>query len=263
MADLEISRRQAVQSIRLNRPGKKNSLTDGMYRDIAAALMHADQDEAVAAVVIEAEGPDFCSGNDLAGLRDLAAGAVTLDQLHTNHFLTALRGFGKPLLASVTGRAIGVGATLLLHCDVVHAAHDSSLRFPFVTMGLVPEAGCAYFLPARIGYARAYALLCLGEAISGHEAASIGLVTASFPANEVRAQIHGAAARLAAQSAGALRATKALMRDQTAIAAAMQADQAAMLARLASPEISQHMRNLCLPQSPRERDGRQASGPEF
>jgi len=244
MAEIEVTRQHAVQTIRLNRPAAKNALVDSMYRDIATALVHAEQDCDVAAVLIEAEGPDFCAGNDVAGLRDLASGTVTLEQTHTNHFLTALSSFGKPLLAGVTGRAIGVGATLLLHCDVVHAAHDATLSFPFVTMALVPEAGSAYLLPARIGYARAYALLCLGDRISGRDAAAMGLVTASFPADEVQTHIRDAAKRLASGSVGALRATKALMRDQNALTAAMAADQGAFLARLATPEVSQRMRSL-------------------
>ncbi len=244
MADLDITHSGAILTIRLNRPAKKNALTDGMYRDIAAALVHADHSAEVAVVVIQAEGPDFCAGNDVAALRDLASGAVSLDDLHTNQFLTALSTFGKPLLAGVTGRAIGVGATLLLHCDVVHAAHDARLSFPFVNMALVPEAGSAWLLPARIGYARAYALLCLGDSISGQDAAAIGLITASFPAERVHEEIGPAAVRLAAKSTGALRATKALMRDQKALGAAMAADQSAFLARLATAEVSHLMRKL-------------------
>ncbi len=244
MADLDITHNGAILTIRLNRPAKKNALTDGMYRDIAAALVHADHSAEVAVVVIQAEGPDFCAGNDVAALRDLASGAVSLDDLHTNQFLTALSTFGKPLLAGVTGRAIGVGATLLLHCDVVHAAHDARLSFPFVNMALVPEAGSAWLLPARIGYARAYALLCLGDSISGQDAAAIGLITASFPAERVHEEIGAAAVRLAAKSTDALRATKALMRDQNALRAAMAADQAAFLARLATAEVSHLMRKL-------------------
>jgi enoyl-CoA hydratase/carnithine racemase len=183
----------------------------------------------------------------MAALRDLASGTVSLGDLHTNQFLTALSTFGKPLLAAVTGRAIGVGATLLLHCDVVYAAHDARFSFPFVNMALVPEAGSAYLLPARIGYPRAYALFCLGEAISGQDAAAVGLITGSFPADQVQARIGAAAAQLAAKSSDALRATKALMRDHKALAAAMAADQAAFLARLATPEVSELLRRLLAP----------------
>jgi enoyl-CoA hydratase/carnithine racemase len=114
-------------------------------------------------------------------------------------------------------------------------------------MALVPEAGSAWLMPARIGYARAYALLCLGEPISGKDAAAIGLLTSSFPAEQVHAEIIAAALRLAGKSPDALRATKALMRDQKALAAAMAEDKAAFLARVATPEVSERMRVLLAP----------------
>jgi len=119
----------------------------------------------------------------------------------------------------------------------VFAAHDARLSFPFVDMALVPEAGSAYLLPARIGYARAYALLCLSDPISGQDAAAIGLLTASFPAAEVSGRIAEAAARLAAKSGAALREAKILMRDHEAIAAAMRDDQRAFLTRLGAAEV--------------------------
>jgi enoyl-CoA hydratase/carnithine racemase len=215
-----------------------------MYRDMAAALSEADRDPAVAALVLEGAGADFCAGNDIATLRALACGEIGLGDLHTNEFLVALGSFGKPLLAGVTGRAIGVGATMLLHCDIVIVAHDAHLSFPFADMGLVPEAGSAYLLPARIGYARAYALLCLSEPVSGQDAAAIGLVTASFPAAEVGARVAATAARLAAKSGAALRETKLLMRDREAIAAAMRDDQRAFLARLGDAEVVRWMQGF-------------------
>ena len=244
MAELECARHGSVLTLRFNRAEKKNALTDAMYRDIAAALSDADQDPAVAAVVLEGAGADFCAGNDIAMLQALACGEVVLDDLHTNEFLIALSSFRKPLLAGVSGRAIGIGATMLLHCDVVLVAHDARLSFPFVDMALVPEAGSAYLLPARIGYARAYALLCLSDPISGQDAAAIGLVTASFPAAEIGPRIAAVAARLAAKSGAALRETKTLMRDREAISAAMQDDQKAFLARLGDAEVTALMRGF-------------------
>ena len=244
MAELEYARHGPVLTLRFNRAEKKNALTDAMYRDIATALSDADHDPAVAAVVLEGVGVDFCAGSDIATLQALARGEVGLGDLHTNEFLIAISGFRKPLLAGVTGRAIGIGATMLLHCDVVIVAHDAQLSFPFVDMALIPEAGSAYLLPARIGYARAYALLCLSDAISGEDAAKIGLVTASFPATEIGPRIAAVAARLAAKSASALRETKTLMRDRKAIFAAMQDDQRAFLARLGDGEAIALMRGL-------------------
>jgi enoyl-CoA hydratase/carnithine racemase len=244
LAELECARHGAVLTVRLNRAEKKNALTDAMYRDIATALTDADQDPAVAAVVLEGAGADFCAGNDIATLQALACGEVGLGDLHTTEFLGALNSFRKPLLAGVTGRAIGIGATMLLHCDVVLVAKDARLSFPFVDMALVPEAGSAYLLPARIGYARAYALLCLSDPISGEDAAAIGLVTASFPAAEIGSRIAAVAARLVAKSGTALRETKTLMRDREAISAAMQDDQKAFLARFRDTDVMELLRGF-------------------
>lgn len=232
MADIEVTQIGAVQRILLNRPEKKNALTDSMQRMIADALLAADADESVAVSVIEAEGGDFCAGNDLGMIKDMASGAVSVDDLAVDHFLGALSGHGKPLLAAVRGRAIGVGATLLLHCDVVIAAQDARLSFPFVDLSLVPEAASTYLLPAMVGYARAYALLCMTEAVSGEQAAAIGLITLSVPGGELDAAISECAKRLAAKPASALRATKQLMKDGDAIAVALARDRALFIEQL-------------------------------
>jgi enoyl-CoA hydratase/carnithine racemase len=218
--------------LRLNRPQKKNALTDAMQRQIADALDRADRDPEVAVAVIEGEGRDFCAGNDLGLIADMASGTLSVDDLAVDDFLGALSGFDNPLVAGVQGRAIGVGATLLLHCDVVVAAHDSRLSFPFVDISLVPEAGSGFLLPARIGYARAYALLCLAEPVSRREAAAMGLITRSVEAADLAAGLRDVAARLAAKPGQALRATKALMKDKAAIAAALAADRAIFLEQI-------------------------------
>lgn len=232
MSDIEVNHHAAILKIRLSRPAKKNALTDSMQRSIADALRSADTDPAVAVVLIEAQGSDFCAGNDLSMIADMASGVTSVDDLAVDHFLGALSGFGKPLIAAVRGRAIGVGATMLLHCDVVIAAHDCRISFPFVDLSLVPEAASTYLLPASVGYARAYALLCMTEPMSGAEAAAAGMVTRSVDDDELDAAVDAVAARLAQKPASALRATKMLMKNSDAIAATLSRDKAMFIEQL-------------------------------
>lgn len=231
-ADLEIKRESAFLRILLNRPAKKNALTDEMQRMIADVLNAADADPAISAAIIEAAGDDFCAGNDLSMIADMASGKVSVDDLSSDLFLGALSGFGKPLLAGVRGRAIGVGATMLLHCDVVIAAHDSRLIFNFVDLSLVPEAAATFLVPDRIGYARAYALLCSTEPMAGADAAAAGLITRSVESADLDQAVAAAAARLAAKPASALRATKRLMKNHAAIADALARDRAMFIEQL-------------------------------
>ncbi len=239
MADIEIRRDGSIAFLRLSRPGKKNALTNAMHWTIAEALNDADADAAVKALVIEAEGPDFCAGNDLAMMADMASGKLPADELASDDFLAALSGFGKPLLAAVRGRAIGVGATLLMHCDVVVVAQDSRLTFPFVDLSVVPEAASTYLVPARIGYARAYSLLCLCEPVTGADAAEWGLVTRSVESADVDDVARDLALRLAGKPASALRATKVLMKDRDAIERALASDKEAFLRQIGLQQLGQ------------------------
>jgi enoyl-CoA hydratase/carnithine racemase len=139
-------------------------------------------------------------------------------------------------VAAVKGVAIGIGATLLLHCDLVYVAEDARLSTPFVDLALAPEAGSSLLLPARIGHARAFAMFALGEALDGRAAAALGLANAALPADEVDARARQAAHRLAARPPGALLQTKRLMRDAAAIAAVMDVELEVFSQRLTSPE---------------------------
>lgn len=232
MSGIDVSQQGEIRTLRLARPEKKNALTDAMMREIGTALRDADADAGVRAVVIEAEGPDFCAGNDLGLIQDMASGRIAMDDLSSDHFLDGLSQFEKPLLCGVRGRAIGVGATMLLHCDLVCVAHDATLHFPFVNLSLVPEAASTYLLPARVGYARAYALLCLADRISGREAAAAGLVTVSVESNALSETVRSMANRLAAISPTALRETKRLMKDSEKIAAALARDKRAFIEQI-------------------------------
>lgn len=238
MTDVRIERAGGVATITFARPEKKNAITNAMYGIIADTLEAAAEDDEVRAVMFAGEGDDFTSGNDISMFAAVAAGQANIDESHVRRFLTALSTFPKPLVAAVTGRAIGVGVTMLLHCDLVYVADDARLILPFIDLGVVPEAGSSRLLPARIGHVRAFALFALGEAMDGAEAVALGIANAALPAPGVRDAAAQAAAILAAKPAGAVAATKKLMRDAAAVAAAIEADDVAFVARLATPEAA-------------------------
>ena len=231
-----------VLRITLARPEKKNSLTQPMYTELANALTRAETDASVRVVLLEAEGDAFTAGNDLGDFAAVASGKLDRNAMTTVQFLDALAHARKPLVAAVNGLAVGIGVTMLLHCDLVFVADDAKLSTPFVNLALVPEAASSVLLQARIGYARAYAMFALGEPIDGRTAASIGLANASLPASEVRGAALAAAKKLASKPLGALQATKQLMRDGAAIAAVMKKESEIFGARLSSPETAEALR---------------------
>jgi len=238
MSDIRIAVADGVMIITLDRPAKKNAITDAMYGAMAAAFQEAAGDAAIRVVLIEGEGPDFCAGNDIGMFAASAQGDFDLVSSSTDPFLTALSTCSKPLVAAVTGRAIGIGTSMLLHCDLVYVADDAQLATPFIDLGLVPEAASARLMPARIGHVRAFALFALGDWIGGAEAVALGIANRALPAAEVRAAALEAAWALARKPASALAATKALMRDDAAIATALAADREAFLTQLATPEAA-------------------------
>jgi enoyl-CoA hydratase/carnithine racemase len=237
MPGVRIETADRVMVITLDRASKKNAITDEMYGEIAGALTHAAADDEVRVVVLAGDGPDFCAGNDISMFAD-SAGSQDIATSNVGPFLTALSTFPKPIVAIVTGRAIGVGATMLLHCDLVYVASDAQLILPFVNLGLVPEAGSAWLLPQRIGHVRAFALMALGERLSGVAAVSLGLANVAAPTAELLPAAMAAARTLADKSPSALAATKRLMRDAGAIETAIAADREALLIQLAKPEAA-------------------------
>jgi enoyl-CoA hydratase/carnithine racemase len=188
-------------------------------------------------LLLSGEGADFSAGNDLADFAaESAAGSrgagAALDFLH------ALNRFDKPVVAAVEGRAIGIGATLLLHCDVVIAARDARLSVPFVDLGLTPEAASSLLLPARVGHARASAMLALGRAIDGQTAADWGLVTDAVEPGAALAAARDAALTLAGKPGTALAVTKRLMRESEALARRIDDEARLFAERLMSPEAA-------------------------
>ncbi len=223
-----------VLELRFNRPDKKNAILGGMYDALTAALHDATARPEVRAVLIAAEGDTFTAGNDIGDFLAMSGG---LREAPPAVFIRALAAFGKPLAAAVQGPAVGVGTTLLLHCDLVYASPAATFSTPFVDLGLVPEAGSSLLLPARIGHARAAALLMLGESLDAPAALAAGLLTGIVPVDELLAHVRAKAAKLAAKPVGALAATRALMRgDPAAMQARIREEEEAFGHALASPE---------------------------
>jgi enoyl-CoA hydratase/carnithine racemase len=206
-----------VLTLTLSRPDKQNALTSAMYAELADRLAHAEIDDQVRVVLLRGAGRSFTAGNDLEEFAAVASDDDAAGDQEVQRFLGALARANKPLVAAVHGRAVGVGTTMLLHCDLVYIADDALLSTPFVDLGLTPEAASSWLLPARIGHARAYAMFALGQTIDGVTAAAWGLATAAVPASTVQAVARRAAEQLTLRPAGALSATKALMRDVQAL----------------------------------------------
>jgi len=232
--EILIHEADGVLELRFNRPEKKNAITGAMYDALTAALADAAARPAVRAVLITGEGDIFTAGNDI---KDFLAMSGGLTGTSAGQFIRAAATFGKPLVAAVNGPAIGIGTTLLLHCDLVYASPEARLSVPFVDLGLVPEAGSSVLMPARIGTARASALLMLGEPMDAEAAHAAGLVTALVPAAELREHARAKARKLAAKPPAALAATRALMRgDPGALLAQMDRESAAFAHALQGAE---------------------------
>jgi enoyl-CoA hydratase/carnithine racemase len=212
-----------VLTLTFNRLDKKNSITAAMYAALADALAAARDDAAVRAVVIQGHELIFSAGNDLADfLNDPPAGA----DAPVWRFLHGLRSFPKPLVAAVCGAAVGIGTTLLLHCDLVYAGDNAKFSLPFVNLGLCPEAASSLLLPARLGHVRAAEALLLGEPFGAEQATEWGLVNRILPPGEVNNFAQAQARRLADKPQSALVATKRLMKAASAdaVATAMAAE---------------------------------------
>lgn len=236
-----IEKAGGVLTLTLNRPEKKNALTRAMYQALGEAIDGAADDNDVRCVLIQANGDMFTAGNDLGDFAAVNAGDATANQAREggNPLLAALGRARIPLVAAVHGRAVGVGVTMLLHCDLVYVAEDALLTTPFVNLALVPEAASSMLLPARIGHARAFSMFVLGEAVDGRTAAAWGIANAAVPAGELRAKARAAAEAVAARPASSVAITKALMRDPAGIAARMDEEGRHFAAQLKSPEAKE------------------------
>jgi enoyl-CoA hydratase/carnithine racemase len=224
-----------VIEIQFDRPDKKNALTGPMYRAMTAALADASARPDIGAVLFTGQGDAFCAGNDL---KDFMAGPEGGAAAFA--FIQAIAAFDKPLIAAVQGLAVGVGTTMLFHCDLVYAAPDARFIMPFVNLGLVPEAGSSLLAPTTLGHAKAAAMLLLGEPMDADAADRAGLITAIIPVDGLLAHARAKAAALMAKPPQALLATRRLMKgDSAALAARMEEEARLFSESLSSPEAQE------------------------
>ncbi|MEL1251526.1 enoyl-CoA hydratase [Aurantiacibacter gilvus] len=224
-----------VLTLTLNRPDKKNALTDAMYGALSDAMEAARDDAAVRVVVIRGNGDMFCAGNDLGDFLAAASGG-NVAEANVFRFIRLLGRFPKPLVAGVQGRAVGIGTTLLLHCDQVVLAEDALLTTPFVGLGLVPEAASSVLLPQLVGHRQAFSMLALGQAMDAKAALAAGMTNMVVPNAALDEAVAKLAAGIAAMPPGAVQATKALMRDFDAIDAVIVREAQVFAERLQSAE---------------------------
>ncbi|MBS0249717.1 MAG: crotonase/enoyl-CoA hydratase family protein [Proteobacteria bacterium] len=234
--EIAIWREGPIQILRIARPEKKNALTGAMYGALADAIEAGDADDAIAAHIITGSGGVFTAGNDIGDFLATARGTGGLGK-NVVRFIRLLPVIKKPLLAAVDGNAIGIGTTLLFHCDLVYAAPDATFATPFLDLGVVPEAASSLLMPDRMGYTRAFAMLALGDPMSADDALAAGFVNAIVPASDLEGAAIAAAKRLAAKPPEALAIARRLMRgDPGLILARMDEEVAAFRERLRSPE---------------------------
>jgi enoyl-CoA hydratase/carnithine racemase len=236
--NIKTSTTDRVATIEIARPEKKNALTLAMYEAMTDAMAAAMADHAVRALLITGQPGVFTSGNDL---EDFMLRPPTGADSPVFRFMQALAGCEKPVVAAVTGVAVGIGVTLLLHCDLVYVSEDARLVMPFVALGLVPEFASSLLVPRLMGHAKAVAKLLLGDPISAAEAVEFGIANAHLPAEEVLLHARRMAARFTALPPAAVRATKRLMRSgsKDTIARAMQEEAAIFAERLKSAEATE------------------------
>lgn len=231
VSDVAVTRAGAVLTLAFNRPQKKNAITLAMYRALADALHAASADAAVRAIVISGSPGVFTAGNDL---EDFRRDPPSPDAGPVLDFMNALRDCDKPVVACVTGLAIGIGTTLLLHCDLVYASEQAHFALPFAQLGLCPEFGSSLLLPRLSGHHRAAELLMLGDPFDAGTAEELGLVNQLLAPSLLEDFVAAQAARLAAMPADALRTTKRLMK----------AAQAAQVSAVVQEELQEFARLL-------------------
>jgi enoyl-CoA hydratase/carnithine racemase len=212
-----------VRTITLNRPEARNAFNTHLYRATGSALDGADADDGVRVVILTGAGKGFSAGQDLKEMAQVGRpderdpdvdvpDRTGVEEHGFRTFIDAIEGFSKPLIAAVHGAAVGIGTTMLPYCDFVIVADDARLRLPFVPLGVVPEAGSSFTIPAIVGRQQASSLLLLGEWLDGPGAVAVGLALKCVPRDDLGSEAQSLARRLAASSATSLAATKRLIR---------------------------------------------------
>jgi enoyl-CoA hydratase/carnithine racemase len=222
-----------VMEIVLARPEKKNALNAPMYQAMIDGLKAADRDDDVHAVLFLGEGDLFTAGNDMEDFAQTAAGK---GEPKAVAFMEAIATTKKPVVAAVHGHAVGIGTTMLLHCDLVVIAEDARLTAPFMKLGIVPEAASSVLMPMRMGHQKAFAMFALGQPVTGAEAVAAGLANVALPTDQVVAAARKMCADLAAVPPGALAKGKALMRDSEALVALIRKEAVVLAECVRSPE---------------------------
>jgi len=236
MSEILTERTANILRVTVNRPEKKNAMTSAMYNALADVFNEAAKDDDVSVVIWDAAGDSFSAGNDIEDFLKNPPGPGESPQARLGE---ALLNLDKPVIAAVKGVAIGGGTTLLTHCDFVYAGESSKFKLPFVDLGLVPEFGSSWSLPARSGYIRAAELFLLAQPFSAEVAREIGLVTRVVPDTELSVTVTQTAEKLASKPIGALQATKKLLKrsSREVIDQAIQAEVEEFSSRVRSAEV--------------------------
>lgn len=231
-----IEREGSLLTLRINRPDKKNALTLAMYERLAVAFEQADIDPSINAVLLTGGNECFTAGNDIA---DFVEQPLAGQDNPVFRFMRSLFDCRKPVIAAVAGAAVGIGTTLLLHCDLVYVSRDARLKMPFVNLGLCPEFGSSLILPRLLGHAKAAELLLLGESFTGEQAAAWGIATAALDSGQAALdKAREVAARLDQLAPDAVRISKQLMKapEREALLQVIRHEGELFVERLRSPE---------------------------
>lgn len=233
---IQQTRERGLLILQLNRPDKKNALTRAMYTQLAEALEQADADGDIRCVLIQGSSECFTAGNDIGDFLEQPPSDLDSPPFY---FMKSLLNCRKPVIAAVAGAAVGIGTTLLLHCDLVYISRDARLRMPFVNLGLCPEFGSSLILPRLLGHAKAAELLLLGEGFTGEQAAAWGIATEALGSGETAlAKAREVAERFETLAPGAVQVTKQLMKsvDREQLRQVIEEEGALFTQRLRSPE---------------------------
>ena len=234
--NITLSTAERVTTLTISRADKKNAITQDMYAAMAQAIIDYGEDAEVRAFVITGDGDMFTAGNDLQDFSTGGSGEQEIPPV--SRFLHAIRDCPKPVLAAVNGPAIGVGLTMLLHCDLVYAGESATFNAPFVKLGLVPEAASSMLLPAAVGMAVANDILLAGRTLDAEEALRFGLIARVFADGELQQAVGKIALHVANSAPNALRQSKLLIRNQREqIADQMNAEAKLFVGQLQSPDF--------------------------
>ncbi|MCA9730615.1 MAG: enoyl-CoA hydratase [Deferribacteres bacterium] len=209
-SEILVTEENHICTVKFNRPHQKNAINEAMYTALSDAMIAADNDPDVHVLLITGDESCFTAGNDL---REFLEKPPTSKDSPGFRFLRTLVGLQKPLVAAVNGPAVGIGTTLLLHCDLVYAGESAVFILPFINLGLCPENACSLLLPQTAGHRRAAELLMLGEPFNAETAQTLGIINSACPDAETMEHALATAEKLAAKPPLALRQTKALMKS--------------------------------------------------